>query len=791
VFALGALLVQAALLGPSLTGRKVLLPADLLAAPNVYLPLTDAANRVEPQNTLVSDVVFTLALHGELARRQLREGRWPLWNPYSYCGAPLLGGAQAQALSPFSWIQLASPLEFPRNRPWAAALRALFGALGAFAFFRNVLRARFWPAAIGGWIWPLGGFATMWAGFPHSEVVLELPWLVVAVAACLRRPRGLGLVGLAAITALMLVGGHPATAATAMIGAAVLGAWLWFERYRTRPVSRDALLALATIATGIVLGVALSAPQTLTTLEYLPLTLRATARAGGHVDIPPVGWAAAPLFALPYAQGSNLASSAWLLQGNHIESAAGGYMGLLTLLVLAPLAFARRGRWARPIAIALIGLVCAGQALALPGVVQLCEAWPLRVLQNNRSVFVTGFCSLSLAVIGLDRAWRGRIDRRAPLFVAVSLLLALGAWSWMRADAAPETLANWLALTRQKNPARADAVAATFASLSARGALFAGVAALLALLIAWGGARRRSITLGVAALAVLELVSFQREQVTQCEPQLAYPPIPALDALRELDSSARIVGINCLPAALNLSHELRGIRGYDGLDPTRIVELLDLFRNPKSPRFEYAATQWFTPTDSPLLDLMGVRFLVQRGKPRGADPVVAESPGYYVVENDGWLPRAYIPRRLESVAEGDATLARLASPEFDPREVAFAPPGSPELADGAQGVARITLDEPDRVRIETQSDQRALLVLTDAWYPGWNAYRGDERLDVLRVDHAFRGVVVDAGASTIEFRYEPASFANGLRIAGLALAALAMWSAWTLIGRRRLVEAQR
>jgi hypothetical protein len=50
-----------------------------------------------------------------------------------------------------------------------------------------------------------------------------------------------------------------------------------------------------------------------------------------------------------------------------------------------------------------------------------------------------------------------------------------------------------------------------------------------------------------------------------------------------------------------------------------------------------------------------------------------------------------------------------------------------------------------------------------------------------------RGVVAPAGTSQIEFRYEPASMYLGLRVAGLALFILAVWSAGAWIRRAQFI----
>ena len=72
------------------------------------------------------------------------------------------------------------------------------------------------------------------------------------------------------------------------------------------------------------------------------------------------------------------------------------------------------------------------------------------------------------------------------------------------------------------------------------------------------------------------------------------------------------------------------------------------------------------------------------------------------------------------------------------------------------------------------------MVLADLWDKGWEAYLNGKQVPILRTNHAVRGVVVPAGAGVLEFRYAPAGFAWGLKLAGLAAVALLVWVAITL-----------
>jgi len=77
--------------------------------------------------------------------------------------------------------------------------------------------------------------------------------------------------------------------------------------------------------------------------------------------------------------------------------------------------------------------------------------------------------------------------------------------------------------------------------------------------------------------------------------------------------------------------------------------------------------------------------------------------------------------------------------------------------------------------------QAGYLVLTDTFYPGWQATVDGEPAEILPADHAFRAVSLEAGEHTIRFEYRPLSFRVGAWVslgAGLLLAA-------ALIGGRR------
>ena len=57
--------------------------------------------------------------------------------------------------------------------------------------------------------------------------------------------------------------------------------------------------------------------------------------------------------------------------------------------------------------------------------------------------------------------------------------------------------------------------------------------------------------------------------------------------------------------------------------------------------------------------------------------------------------------------------------------------------------------------------QPGYLVLTDTYYPGWQATVDGEPTEILPANHAFRAVELSAGDHTIIFEYAPLSFRLG------------------------------
>lgn len=226
---------------------------------------------------------------------------------------------------------------------------------------------------------------------------------------------------------------------------------------------------------------------------------------------------------------------------------------------------------------------------------------------------------------------------------------------------------------------------------------------------------------------------------------------------------------------------LQDIQGYNPLQLQRYVEFIDALNG--EPQEYHGRYVLPSGLDSPLLDLLNARFVVvPAALPAGrADlltlrethPLVYEDDLVAVLENRDALPRAWVVHEARQVAPG-AALPLLASGAVDPRQTALletAPPPLAASADASRETVTIERYAPDAIRLRARSDAPGLLVLSEIFYPAWQAYVDGKPAPLYVANHALRAVPLPAGEHTVELRYESATLRAGLLVTLVTLLA--------------------
>jgi hypothetical protein len=305
-------------------------------------------------------------------------------------------------------------------------------------------------------------------------------------------------------------------------------------------------------------------------------------------------------------------------------------------------------------------------------------------------------------------------------------------------------------------------------------------------------AARKWTTPVLGGLLMVDLLWFGWGRAAQIAPEYYYPKIPAIEAIKTA-TPGRVIGYNCLPATVTYLAGLQDIRGYDAIDPARLIELLARAADANSIIVPYAYSQMLAPKIrfddagklqlSPIMDFLGVRYVIARERLSSSAPPRFESTDYFVYENTRALPRVFVPKRVEAEPDKEKRLARLAEENFDPAELAIVEEPV-VLATNSTGSASIQDETPTHLRIKCTMQTEGLVVLADLWDKGWEATIDGVQANLLRVNHALRGVVVPKNQTVVELRYRPMTLRIGYWSAVFALVGLGGWS-WFAAGQNR------
>jgi hypothetical protein len=224
------------------------------------------------------------------------------------------------------------------------------------------------------------------------------------------------------------------------------------------------------------------------------------------------------------------------------------------------------------------------------------------------------------------------------------------------------------------------------------------------------------------------------------------------------------------------------VLGRDGgLMPTGIYR--DFFLNAVNARGNLASGIILSPPSQwnwTGLDFMGVsQFVIQVDLP-AAERRVLQAHGFRLLRRIAYVevwerpqpPLARMQYNVDVIPGEAERVARLKAgyPLLD-RAMVEDPVG-PVARPGAKPSVTTQVGQT-RVSVQVTTDAPGVLVLADPWYPAWRVSVDGKGAELLRVDHAFRGVRVTAGTHTVEFTYQDRRMLGGAVLALVTVLALA------------------
>ena len=740
----------------------------------------------------------------EFAAAHLRDtGGFPQWNPYLFGGMPYVAAMHGDIFYPTFLLRMVLPTDVAMT--WGFIIHLVLAGIFSFSFLRAA-GISFAGALIGGLAYMLGGQLASLVSPGHDGKLFVsslFPLTLLLLLRWVRDAKQWAPPLLALTVGLAVLSPHPQLLQYMLLASGAYALYVAIRGVRAGTwTGRSATVRLAVALGAVALGGMMGAIQYLPVREYVAWS----PRAGGIADYATAtsyAWPIEELLDVYLPQFSGVLEAYW---GRNIIHFHSQYVGASVLVLLTAAVTGwrrdpRRGEilfWSITLVVALLWAFGGHTPFyriphaIVPGT---------KFFRAPATVFFVGALAISyLTAVGTERLLRAELGRKFTIgwgafAVVLALLATVGGLT-----AIAETLAQ---------PQMAERAAANGSAL-ASGAWRSLMAVAATLAIAFAVRERRlrlDIAIGaLAAVVTLDLWSVMRHY-WQFSPPAAelFAADATTEYLRTQPEPGRVLALRIEPDTIRRDANIDG----DGLMVHRVRTTLGYHGNELA-RYQILGGKergWDQIANPRFWELTNTRYLLSNidslpipGATRVAGPTTT-SRGSRVSLFDlpGDQPYAWVTP-LVVKAPDDAVLGTVLDPRFNLataalfdtsaavraiEDVESLPPPLPiavRLASYAPGAVALELNTP--------APEGAALVVSENYYPGWQATVDGQPAALGRAQFSFIGVELRPGARRVELTFSNQTFATGKRVTLIAVVLAAVWLiAGALLGKRRARRA--
>lgn len=738
--------------GRALLEGKTLLPLDLLH--NALLPWANDVQKPEFRDHYGIDAIQEYLPVYQFHGNELKNGRFPTWNPYNRGGSAYIDNPVRLPFHPIKWLMLKLPAEQVLD---IGAVLHFCLAFIAMAYYLRHLRLVAPAILFGALSWTFCAFFVF--GFMHERQIAAIgliPLILLFFEKLYTRPTGKHVLqtGFVLGISLLLAGPTAILVFIFILGIRLAGYWM----FESTMLDYKRLIALVQTA---VIAFALASPALLSTAEGIHNSVRdfeysGVYTTGSHVGIVIAGYFGLLISAIhPYALGSRDSIDVLKLAGYTIRLApfAGSFALIFALLAVRQIRTQRHTRW-------LILLFIAGFVLMLP---------PIVAVLSQRNIIIIVFALVICAAVGVDRylkmspeqvrhtgkivfifaalVWAGFLFRELVLvFVEQQMLEAI-------TRGIRTNLPGYLF---ERYPEWKLESGSRFMALqhvsSLPNLLFLG--GITIIWLAWrssakeGRARWRLLVVGVAALAPVLFAAHNIFVIdTRLFPipekpdylNLATPdPGPPRVLIPLEDLHDRLLMPGNLPQLFGLA-QARGYGSIFSLNTAILTRGLAL--------------------DHPLHEVVNINYLITARD----STVVSTAFSQRVYEGELNIhtreqpaSRFHLTGRLEKAGSRKQALSLARADTRPIRQRSFylaTLPVSYKTPFNVIGKLDIQSVETTSAELIVTMETDGLLVVGDSYYPGWQATVNGKSLEIFAVDGALRGIWLTKGSNQVHFEY--------------------------------------
>lgn len=764
---------------------KIPFPGDLLVAS--YSPWLDYY-KLPVQNPLISDVFSQFFLWKYLSIESWKSFQWPLWNPYSFSGTPLLATYHSAVLYPLNFL-----LFLPKYFGWgiyilsqtAISLIAMYLLL--YYWTKSTLSATF-----GSVILAFGGLMTTWLELGTAgHAMAWLPMTFLAIELYIQKLKIRYLILLTASLSFLILAGH------AQITTFSFVLIFLFSLFRVDKKNlKSFVISFIPLLLALIVSILICLVQLLPSYELLQNSIRLTESYTNSNNFGLLPFIDILKFFIADFFGNPVTRNYW---DNLNYSESSGFLGTLSLpLLIYSFLYLKRNK----LVIFFLTVFSLSIILTFNNPISY-TIYQLKIplltsSYASRMLFVTLFSAAALCTFSLNqvlRTGRGKYLSKVVIWSWASLIgVLLGTflshflvWDTINLESNEKYLEIFL-----KDP---DFSLTNF--LISEKHLLLPLFLISSYFIATIFIQKIKIfpVKFLALILCLTLLVINSADLLRyflkfnpfVSQTLIFPTVPALDYLQKQPGLFRVGREHAETFTPNtwIAYHLQSYEGYDPIylnDYGKFMHFLnggDL-RKGNSSRYAELSTKY----NSPFLNAGNSKYFIailrdKEGRIPGdllhyrvkdsGYKLVFKDKSAAILENTNALGRVYFASSAAILSQSSITDVIMDDPNFDPTKQVLL---SKDInISTVTGKGQIVIDRyfPNLIKMRSETLSDEVLVLADQFEEGWHAKIDNKETAISPANFIFRAIKVPAGKHEITFWYWPRSFDIGLKISSLTL----------------------
>lgn len=736
-----ALLLFASLAGVffyrTVLNGKLPVPSDTLVG--LYYPYRDFYAQQYPNGIPFKNFLITDPIRQQIPWRKsvidfIRQGKFPLWNAWSFSGTPLLANIQAGALYPLNILFLF----FPFDIAWTTLIvsQPLLAGFFLYCFLRNK-KLEVLASLFGATTFAYSGFSIAWLTWGTMlSTLLWVPLTLLSIDKLIEKRSKEWQWGLICVLSIVFsfFAGHIQIFLYGMC--IVLAYIVWnYRRITFRPIYIWILVLVGLI----------TAPQWISMFRWLPQTMRVAEGASWQTEGFFIPLRHLAQFIAPDFFGNPATLNYW---GTWNYGEMIGYVGVGGL-IFAILGFGSGTIfWVFIIGVSLLFAVSSPISM-LPFQLHI----PIiSVLQPTRLLSIVDFSLSVLAAYGFSKIMKGKHKKLIISAIVCIFSIVLILWASVVFHSLLHISAD-NALVAKHNLIVPTVLVFVFAIFLGPFALFTSKTN-----------RKYFVLFGISLiiLSVVDLFRFGWKFTPFTDRTYFFSETKTLSFLENQEKPFRVMATDdrILPPNENEFYGIESVNGYDPLQSSRYEEFMAAFERGKpdiQPPFGFDRILAPKNVNSPLLPLMNVRYILSFDALRSDTFQPVNKEGQTITYRfSNALPRVYF---VQSLIYAD-TKQRVINALFDhdvleglaavvEKHVNLLPF---PLSFGEE--ATIRSYKPDKLEIDATVNMARFLVVSNIFDSGWKVTIDNRPALIYRTNYIFMGILVPTGRHIITLYYQ-------------------------------------